>query len=896
VNARAHRARHAGALAAALCALVSAAQAQETFGVRAGEHADYTRIVIDGPVGGDYAWGVAGRRLSVLLRAPGSGFDVAAAERAPGLSRVDAFEVGQSAAGAALTVALGCDCGARTMRLDDGRFVIDVALGAPRPAAPDIAGDVAEPDVATGSAPAAQTAAADPAAGAPNPTPTPSTAGLAAPPPPPAPRSADGVPGETPAQDPTIRADAQPSGAPSSQNAETRATAASGGDEPAAALAASRQSATEPDADAAAAQDRAEAALQPVADTADADAAHTDPAADDAAEAETETEDAETAEVAPEADAEAEAQAARKQEMIDNARRRLLEQLTRAAEEGFLTFAPDAEPPAADPDAEPTPEDPDAQVTAKTALEMTDTRENARKAPPEPNNCLPDCTVDAANWSRDAATDLQLGKSRRALVREFDSPDPRAVIAYAQMLISFGFGYEATAALDAFADAVAPPAYLLDMAAVVDGETPAADGPLRTGVGCPGLHGAWALAGAALAGDLDAAAIDAAALNDPLTRLPPRMRSVIAVPVAEAAVEAGRIETAEHVIKLAARSEPPPPDGDARLVLLAARVDAARGDWRRAEAAIDPLIDDASETGAEAMIRMVEFRLARRAAPPPGMAENMEAMAFGLGSSPLGRRLLAAAAQARARGEGLAMALSALRDLSERGAAPGAATAAARDMVVDYQPTAEESVAYAEAILDNLDMIGDGPESDRARIAAARRFTMLGVGGLAEDILAPPLSRNDPAARIAAAEAALDSRAPDRALAHLEGAAGPEAARTRALAHAAKGDYAAAAEAAATAGDVALEARYAWLAGDWRAAAAAGDADRRVLAAWMAGDGEMPPELRDAARTDPGLAARLDAFDPNADEIAAEPLEAAADALEAAKRRRALMRELIGDG
>ena len=43
--------------------------------------------------------------------------------------------------------------------------------------------------------------------------------------------------------------------------------------------------------------------------------------------------------------------------------------------------------------------------------------------------------------------------------------------------------------------------------------------------------------------------------------------------------------------------------------------------------------------GAEAMIRMVGFRIGRDAPPPAGFAENMEALAFSLGYDDLGRRL-----------------------------------------------------------------------------------------------------------------------------------------------------------------------------------------------------------------------------------------------------------------
>jgi hypothetical protein len=172
----------------------------------------------------------------------------------------------------------------------------------------------------------------------------------------------------------------------------------------------------------------------------------------------------------------------------------------------------------------------------------------------------------------------------------------------------------------------------------------------------------------------------------------------------------------------------------------------------------------------------------------------------------------------------------------------------------------------------------------------------IGLQNLAERILAPALARGEPAARLVAAEAAVADYNAERALQLLAGLQGDRAARLSAAAHAARGDYAAAAEAAGATGDAALEARYAWLAGNWEAAAAAGDADRRILAAWMAGNGEMPPALREAAANDPDLAATADAFTRPVEGEPTSLLDAAAEALENSRRRRARMGELLEDG
>jgi hypothetical protein len=398
----------------------------------------------------------------------------------------------------------------------------------------------------------------------------------------------------------------------------------------------------------------------------------------------------------------------------------------------------------------------------------------------------------------------------------------------------------------------------------------------------------------ALDGGLDPASIDLSALREPLTYLPPRIRTQLILPIADAALDAGMLTEAEALAGIAARGEPPAPDGDGMLAILLARIDAARGDWTRAEAGLQPLLASASPAGVEAAIRMVEFRQARKMAAPQGLAENMEAMAFTLGPCAQGRRLLRAAALARATGEGLGLALSSLKRLAAEDGE--AAASAARDMVVDYAPAPGEEAAYAQAVLDHLELIGEGPESDRARIAASGRLAELGLENLAETLLAPALARGSAAARIAAAEAATAALEPDRALKHLDGMTGERAARARAAAHAATGDYGRAATAAQETGDRALAARYAWLAGNWSAAAAAGETDRRILAAWMAGAGEMPDELKAAAAADPALAAQAEAFSGPDPTEGKSLLEQAGEALEASKRRREVVGGLLTDG
>jgi hypothetical protein len=831
----------------ALALLAAGAAAAEPLRVRAGEHGGYSRLVIDAEPGLDWRWRLEGRRL--VVEAPGAeGFDVAPA-RAARPARVAAFSAGPGA----LEAALACDCGVRVMTMTDGRIVLDLSEAAPRPA---------------------------PASAPPRPRPARIAArnGVETSEPAPEPAEARQPVPETP-EPPQADAPAEPAPPRPAEPAEPELASAPGAGAPPAGATAADEAPAESRPQALGATPQAEADDAPAPEISDSEASTLQASA-------------------PEASA-PEASAPEGEDPLAMARQRLLRQLERAAEEGFLTLK---EPLSSEQAAEPVaPEDEaealDAPVRARDALDIaaeTAARRAEARAPQRPEHCLPDAALDLAAWGGEADGPPELGALRRALVGEFDRPDPDAVLDYARALLRWRFGLEARMALSSFGAKVDAPRALRELSFVLEGDAPPAGGVLAAGADCPGAHGVWGGAAAALEGALDLESLDPEAMNPILARLPGDLRTAAVLPMATAALEGGAVGKAAALAALAERAQVPPPDGDAMLDVLLARIDAAAGEARAAEARLAPLVERMSLAGVEAMIRLVEFRAARGAAPPAGLAETMEAAAFVQKDSPLGRRLLSAAAAARALGEGLAPALRALRTLSQRGGDPASASAAVRNLLIDYAPDPEEAPAYAEALLAHWDMVGEGPEGDRARIAVARKLAALDLGALGGELLAPALTRGVGEARLAAAEAALAAGAPERALAQLETLDDPAAGRLRAEAHAARFDYAAALAAAEATGDPELISRYGWMAGEWRAAARGGAPDRRLLAAWMAGEAEPAEALREAVGADEAAARRLEALAPPAP-AQAEPdsLAASRAALEAAKRRRALMGAVI---
>ncbi|MGM0585680.1 MAG: hypothetical protein ACQEUZ_13625, partial [Pseudomonadota bacterium] len=195
---------------------------------------------------------------------------------------------------------------------------------------------------------------------------------------------------------------------------------------------------------------------------------------------------------------------------VDAAQKRLLEQLSRAADQGLVEFrGPPERAPAAPPDPSrkagqaspqdaPPPEDPaprrapapiaappPEQLEARTAFDP-----GRRAAPgPAPRICPEDERLAPALWRRPTDPYAALGALRRRLMGEFDRPSERIALDLARLRTALGFGAEARQTLAAFAPRGEAADLLRDLAHVVDGEAPPADGPLARAGACGGRGG-----------------------------------------------------------------------------------------------------------------------------------------------------------------------------------------------------------------------------------------------------------------------------------------------------------------------------------------------------------------------------------------------------------------------
>jgi hypothetical protein len=569
---------------------------------------------------------------------------------------------------------------------------------------------------------------------------------------------------------------------------------------------------------------------------------------------------------------------------VDTARARLLEQLSRAADQGLVEFR---EPPGAGeprtkplraapvqgngpkPDEAATPGAPDSDEAPNPA--RTPAQRTASSDPEGPvqleartafdGDARPGETVDTP--ACDARRHLDpsvfsvvdapyeaLGELRGRVTGEFDKPDREAVLELVRMQISLGFGLEARRTLQAFAPQADGSVLLTDIARIVEGLPATPDGPLANAEGCGGRVALWRIAGRQ-GGATPASAQTKLEILQEFEALPVPMRRLAGPQLVRALVERDATDLAEA---LALRLDRAPGDHGDDWRLATAGLALAVGNRALAEARLEPVISDDGPLAARALLLLANSRLERNELLDPQLISDLGAAAFANRGTDLGRRLLIAEALGHAGRGQLEAALKGLKTEIDVGRHRASHLETAVIAVLSVTDADEVgSAAYADAVLSHRGLIGSGPDFDAVRARVAEEMTHVGLPGVGRDLLEPALARGRAPARLAAALTETAMGRPERALGHITGLQGRRAAELRANALARQGlhDRAWAEIADFLKPDADARRALAWRGGDWNAASEAflHSDPRGVLAAWMAGEREAPSETYETPRT-----------------------------------------------
>ena len=496
-------------------------------------------------------------------------------------------------------------------------------------------------------------------------------------------------------------------------------------------------------------------------------------------------------------------------------------------------------------------------ITAQTSVDRGQTLGEAPElGAAEADTCLDDALVDLEHWGDARDFPVQIAERISGLTIEFDAYPEGAVEALARTYIYFGFGREAVQTLALDQTNSQQRRVLVALAHIVDQEPDPAR--LFAGqLGCATQSALWtALSRGTFEGTSES---ERNAAKSGFRALPPMLRGHLGAQLAQLFVDFGDPGVAETILA-AARGEATAARIETALTAADILLETAGAD--AAIAALTEMATGDARLTPDALVQLIDLSLSQQQDVPPDMIALAGTMQYEYRGLPVAAALIDAQARALIAGDAFAAAFTLLDgpveplgmdDLARlRSAAILALTLRASDP------------AFLNFAFDDLP-VADNPMVENA---VASRLVALGFADRAAALLTSPAT--GAAARdrrYLQAEIALQLGD----VASVEGFLGamtdPRAARLRAAALAASGDFAAAASAGQIVPGSPPDAAGAWRAGDWAGLEHSDDPLLRAAA--------------DAIRADPA------ALDPST------PLAASRELLDQATQTRDLASQLL---
>ncbi|MCI4666373.1 MAG: hypothetical protein MRY74_16825 [Neomegalonema sp.] len=373
-----------------------------------------------------------------------------------------------------------------------------------------------------------------------------------------------------------------------------------------------------------------------------------------------------------------------------------------------------------------------------------------KPAPMKP--CLPDKKLDVAKWRTDGDFYETLAARRGGVYDELARVDPDGVLKLARHYLSAGLGYEAAGTPASFGVDTKDAKIIAAMGRVIEGEPPTYGSPFARAKPCPGLHGLWQAA--ALAEIDPPRAAEAFALTrNALARTPEPIRRMLGARIGRALAASGAFDDARAVLKLLERAYDEPTDEmrllEAEVAAHEGRDIAARAALRMVADGRGPLRAVALVRLSE-MMRAPADRLR-----VSSLATRLSDAAMSWRGEEYGQALAAAEAKLRARFGDLIGAVDAIDRLQARIETRSERLDALRGALIETEIAAVsrggKRIAAAVEVVRRTPMSAEGV---RLRLKLAEELIKVGSAHLTPLLIDAKLQAADPRAAAIALRAA----------------------------------------------------------------------------------------------------------------------------------------------
>jgi len=477
-------------------------------------------------------------------------------------------------------------------------------------------------------------------------------------------------------------------------------------------------------------------------------------------------------------------------------------------------------------------------LSANTSID----RGMARTARPDSHSntmstCLDSNLVAMHEWGGNKPYSYEIGYRRSLIYGEFDKLRPDKTLDLARAYLHYGFGAEASLAVDLSSHPSNEGNLLKALAQVMDTGGTIQDNPFSEQQQCDGDVALWAVLSAAnMASDVNKNAVQLA-----FSRLPPHLRSYLGPKISQKFVDIGDSETANFILRAIERVEAEPGSG---IELAKAALAEMHGDSMTAEMELAKSVATGSEHSPEALVKTVTQKFHSRDTVAPETIVLAEAYAMEYRNAAIGIDLRRTLAIAQALAGQFDQAFGTLQEVGEMDGHSNRQLALFS--VLALLTERANDVTFLRLSLYSAQKIeGDVPKEIGNQIA--RRLLDLGFPEQAAHWL--PVSSEATTSnelRLLKAEISLSRQLPHRAMVELLGLDGVEAARLRAAAMWQAGNHHQAGQLLTSAEDYDGAARGFWLAEEWDSVPKQADAHYAQIVA-----GSVQLRANDAIETPP---------------------------------------------
>lgn len=422
--------------------------------------------------------------------------------------------------------------------------------------------------------------------------------------------------------------------------------------------------------------------------------------------------------------------------------------------------------------------------------------------------CIDPAFFDIGNWGAEIGSGADIGAYRSRLITELDDTDSTGVSELVRNYVYITFGAEAKALLSRYPDSVERPDLLFAMAEIMDEGRSSRAAELADQMTCEGATALWATLAQ---GELrPGQPLNRDAISMAFAGLPAHLRRHLGPKLAEALLSSGDRETADLIRAAIDRVNDSP---TSEYSMLAAQFELDAGEVDQATETLDGVVAAGDAVLPEALLQRVEATLAAGGAVAEDVVVLLDSLAFQYRGTDTARQMLDAGIRARASVADFTGAFEQLGTAVEAGLFSAERSAALREGLYDRVARDTNDTQFLRLSMPRLEEISG--LSAEPRRAVARRLLALGFSGPARAALGGGSAIPDSADRLLLARAALVEQRPAVAIGYLAGLNEPAALSLRAQALDRAQDHAGAMRAYEVAGDPDNMVRMAWRGGLW---------------------------------------------------------------------------------